>query len=126
MFLRNLALTRLRVKCNGAPKCKVVRDHRGRFSTDKPAIREKKDNARRKRVQQNIILEHNYPIGHIHDDVCNLNGCEDCCPGFSRLLDSRKIETEEWKEGCLIDSLSHCKCVGWDHYNVHMETLKVK
>lgn len=98
-----------------APLCTVVRDNRGRFSTDKAAIREKRDNVRRKRVKQNIILEHNYSIGHIHDDVCNFNGCEDCCPGYSRLLNSKKIKTEEWKEGrrviewrCLIDSLSHC------------------
>lgn len=98
-----------------APLCTVVRDNRGRFSTDKAAIREKRDDVRRKRVKQNIIVEHNYSIGHIHDDVCNFNGCEDCCPGYTRLLNSKKIETEEWKEGrrviewkCLIDSLSHC------------------
>lgn len=78
--------------------CTVVRDNRGRFSTDKAAIREKRDNVRHKRVKQNIILEHNYSIGHIHDDVCNFNGCEDCCPGYSRLLNSEKIETEEWKK----------------------------
>lgn len=45
-----------------APLCTVVRDNRGRFSTDKAAIREKRDDVRRKRVKQNIILEHNYSI----------------------------------------------------------------
>lgn len=68
-----------------------------------------------KRVQQKNFLKHNYPIGHIYDELCNLNGCEDCCPGYSRLLNSREIESAQWKKGlriivwiCLIDSLSNC------------------
>lgn len=69
MILRNHALTRLRVNAMAVSLCTVVRDHRWRFSTDKATIREKRDNVRRKRVKQNIILEHNYPIGHIHDEV---------------------------------------------------------
>lgn len=50
-------------------------------------------------MKQNIILEHNYPFDHIHDDVCNFNGCEDCSQGYSGLLNSGKIKTEEWKKG---------------------------
>lgn len=30
-----------------------------------------------KRVQQKNFLKHNYPIGHIYDELCNLNGCEE-------------------------------------------------
>lgn len=112
-----------------APLCTVVRDNRGQISTDKAAIREKRDNVRRKRVKQNNFLEHKYSIGHIDDDVCNFNGCEDCCPGYWRLLNSKKIQTEEWKKGrrviewrCLIDSLSHCLVCKMGH----MKTWKVK
>lgn len=68
-----------------------------------------------KRVQQKNFLKHNYLIGHIYDELCNLNGCEACCPGYSRLLNSREIESAQWKKGlrviewiCLIDSLSNC------------------
>lgn len=60
-------------------------------------------------------MEYNYFIGYIYDDLCNFNGCEDCCLGYIRLLNSKKIEIEEWKEGrrviewkCLLDSLSYC------------------
>lgn len=60
-------------------------------------------------------MEYNYFIGYIYDDVCNFNGCEDCCLGYIRLLNLKKIEIEEWKEGCwviewkcLIDLLSYC------------------
>ena len=95
-----------------APVTNVMRDEHGRFTVDKAKIKDIKDKAQLRKVVQSIVVEHNYVTGHTHD---NIKGCEECCPGVSRLIYSKKIETLDWGKGrrivelkCLVNSLSHC------------------
>ena len=76
-----------------APVTNVMRDECGRFTVDKAKIKDIKDKAQLRKVVQNIVVDHYYVTCHTHD---NINGCEECCPSVSRLIDSKKIETVDW------------------------------
>ena len=62
-----------------------------------------------------IATEHNYVLGHTCDSEI---GCEQCCPGISKLINSKKINTDSWKFGrrvieldVLVRNLKSChKC----------------
>jgi hypothetical protein len=62
-----------------APIRKVYREKRGRYSSDKAKMYSRKDNVSRRREEKNILIDHNYPIGLIHDYE---DTCEACCPEF--------------------------------------------
>lgn len=79
------------------PSDGVARDTQGRFSSNikkkgRPALKKNEQN-----VNEHIIIDHNYSIGHYHDH--NEDCCDLCCPGFSLLRSSTKIETKDWKLG---------------------------
>lgn len=65
--------------------------------------------------QPTVIEEHNYVKGHVCDSV---HGCEECCPGITKILTSKKISIDGWKNGrrviefdALVSGLKSCsKC----------------
>ena len=94
------------------PVSNVMRDERGQFTVHKAKIKDIKDKAQLRKVVQNIVVDHNNVTGHTHD---NINGCEEFCPGVSRLIDSKTIKTVDMGKGrrivelkCLVNSLSQC------------------
>ncbi|VDI62818.1 Hypothetical predicted protein [Mytilus galloprovincialis] len=88
------------------------RDRRGRFRKQNTQI----DVSSAFRFVENIEIEHNYECGnHVYD--CGANGCEMCCPGIGKLVESRKVNTSRtWSSGrrlviwaVLLDNLKFCK-----------------
>lgn len=79
------------------PSDGLARDTQGRFCLIKrkkcrPALKKYEQN-----INEHIMIDHNYSIGHYHDH--NEDSSDLCCPGFSSLRSSTKIETKDWKLG---------------------------
>ena len=81
-----------------AAPCDVKpRDAQGHYTSGKkrrgrPALKKNNDS-----LDEQIVIDHNYVIGHFHDE--NQDKCDLCCPGFSSLHSSAKIQTKDWRRG---------------------------